>query len=105
MYFELARAKYLSYLISRLCNREPSFGFMCIEDISISNTLTGVAHHRRHLLSIFSSVFSVICYDYFIVAFIYLKACGVIVELIKTKKMAGRAVLLAGPPGTGKVCV
>jgi len=28
----------------------------------------------------------------------------VIVELIKAKKMAGRAVLLAGPPGTGKVC-
>ena len=24
-------------------------------------------------------------------------------ELIKSKKMAGRAVLLAGPPGTGKV--
>jgi RuvB-like protein 1 (pontin 52) len=31
------------------------------------------------------------------------EAAGVIVELIKTKKMAGRAVLLAGPPGTGKV--
>ena len=30
-------------------------------------------------------------------------AAGVIVELIKAKKMAGRAVLLAGPPGTGKV--
>ena len=26
------------------------------------------------------------------------------VELIRSKKMAGRAVLLAGPPGTGKVC-
>ena len=24
-------------------------------------------------------------------------------ELIKSKKMAGRAILLAGPPGTGKV--
>ena len=31
------------------------------------------------------------------------KASGVIVELIRSKKMAGRAVLLAGPPGTGKV--
>ena len=31
------------------------------------------------------------------------QAAGVVVELIKTKKMAGRAVLLAGPPGTGKV--
>ena len=31
------------------------------------------------------------------------EASGVIVELIKAKKMAGRAVLLAGPPGTGKV--
>ena len=25
------------------------------------------------------------------------------VEMIRSKKMAGRAVLLAGPPGTGKV--
>ena len=33
------------------------------------------------------------------------EACGVIVELIKSKKMAGRAVLLAGPPGTGKVFI
>ncbi|KAG8539753.1 hypothetical protein GDO81_020410, partial [Engystomops pustulosus] len=32
-------------------------------------------------------------------------ACGVIVELIKSKKMAGRAVLLAGPPGTGKTAL
>uniref|UniRef100_A0A3Q3XN40 RuvB-like helicase n=1 Tax=Mola mola TaxID=94237 RepID=A0A3Q3XN40_MOLML len=31
------------------------------------------------------------------------EACGIIVELIRSKKMAGRAVLLAGPPGTGKV--
>ncbi|TKC42843.1 hypothetical protein EI555_020459 [Monodon monoceros] len=30
------------------------------------------------------------------------KARSVIVELIKSKKMAGSAVLLAGPPGTGK---
>jgi RuvB-like protein 1 (pontin 52) len=28
-----------------------------------------------------------------------------VVELIKSKKMAGRAILLAGPPGTGKVSV
>jgi len=32
-----------------------------------------------------------------------LQAAGVVVELIKSKKMAGRAILLAGPPGTGKV--
>jgi RuvB-like protein 1 (pontin 52) len=31
------------------------------------------------------------------------EAAGVIVDLIKQKKMAGRAILLAGPPGTGKV--
>lgn len=31
------------------------------------------------------------------------QACGIIVELIRSKKMSGRAVLLAGPPGTGKV--
>lgn len=33
------------------------------------------------------------------------EACGVIVDLIKAKKMAGRAVLLAGPPGTGKTAL
>jgi len=33
------------------------------------------------------------------------EACGVIVELIKSKKMAGRAILLAGPPGTGKTAL
>merc|ERR1712194_331320 len=33
------------------------------------------------------------------------EAAGVIVELIKSKKMAGRALLLAGPPGTGKTAI
>lgn len=33
------------------------------------------------------------------------EACGVIVELIRCKKMAGRAILLAGPPGTGKTAL
>ena len=33
------------------------------------------------------------------------EASGVIVDLIRSKKMAGRAVLLAGPPGTGKTAL
>ncbi|KAJ5779310.1 hypothetical protein N7457_007030 [Penicillium paradoxum] len=33
------------------------------------------------------------------------EACGVVVDLIKAKKMAGRAVLLAGGPGTGKTAL
>ena len=33
------------------------------------------------------------------------EASGVVVDLIKSKKMAGRAVLLAGPPGTGKTAL
>ena len=33
------------------------------------------------------------------------EACGVVVELIKPKKMAGRALLLAGAPGTGKTAL
>eukprot|EP00842_Homolaphlyctis_polyrhiza_P005318 jgi/Hompol1/5788/HPOL_004700-RA len=33
------------------------------------------------------------------------EAAGVIVDLIRTKKMAGRAVLLAGAPGTGKTAL
>jgi len=33
------------------------------------------------------------------------EASGIIVELIKCKKMAGRAVMMAGPPGTGKTAL
>jgi RuvB-like protein 1 len=35
----------------------------------------------------------------------YVQACGVVVDLIKAKKMSGRAVLLAGGPGTGKTAL
>lgn len=33
------------------------------------------------------------------------EAAGIVVELIRTKKMAGRALLLAGAPGTGKTAL
>lgn len=33
------------------------------------------------------------------------EACGLIVDLIKAKRMSGRAVLLAGGPGTGKTAL
>lgn len=33
------------------------------------------------------------------------EACGVVVDLIKAKKMSGRAILLAGAPGTGKTAL
>ena len=33
------------------------------------------------------------------------EACGVVVDLIKSKKMAGRALLLAGSPGSGKTAL
>lgn len=33
------------------------------------------------------------------------EAAGIAVDLIKAKKMAGRAILLAGPPGTGKTAI
>jgi RuvB-like protein 1 (pontin 52) len=33
------------------------------------------------------------------------EAAGIVVDLIKAKKMAGRAVLLVGPPGSGKTAV
>lgn len=38
-------------------------------------------------------------------AFCGRQACGVVVDLIKSKKMSGRAVLLAGGPGTGKTAL
>ncbi|TRY73614.1 hypothetical protein TCAL_01864 [Tigriopus californicus] len=33
------------------------------------------------------------------------EAAGLVVELIRAKRMAGRAILLAGPPGTGKTAI
>jgi RuvB-like protein 1 (pontin 52) len=33
------------------------------------------------------------------------EAAGIVVDLIKAKRMAGRAILLAGPPGTGKTAI
>ena len=33
------------------------------------------------------------------------EAAGLVVELVKSKKMAGRALLFAGPPGTGKTAL
>jgi RuvB-like protein 1 (pontin 52) len=33
------------------------------------------------------------------------KACGVIVELIKSRKFSGRVLLLVGAPGTGKTAL
>ncbi|CAD2214854.1 RuvB-like protein 1 (pontin 52) [Angomonas deanei] len=33
------------------------------------------------------------------------QAAGIVVELIRAKKMAGRALLFAGPPGTGKTAL
>ena len=33
------------------------------------------------------------------------EACGVVVDMIKGKKMAGRALLMAGAPGTGKTAL
>jgi RuvB-like protein 1 (pontin 52) len=33
------------------------------------------------------------------------EAAGIIVDMIKSKTMAGRALLLAGPPGTGKTAI
>lgn len=33
------------------------------------------------------------------------EACGLAVDMIRQKKMAGKAILLAGPPGTGKTAL
>jgi len=33
------------------------------------------------------------------------EACGLVVDMIKQRKMAGRALLMAGAPGTGKTAL
>lgn len=33
------------------------------------------------------------------------EACGLVVDMIRQKKMAGRALLFAGAPGTGKTAL
>ena len=33
------------------------------------------------------------------------EACGIVVDLIRSRKMAGRALLLAGGPGSGKTAL
>merc|ERR1711976_986942 len=33
------------------------------------------------------------------------EAAGLVVDLIKSKRMASRAILMAGPPGTGKTAI
>ena len=33
------------------------------------------------------------------------EAAGIVVDLIKSKRMAGRAILMAGQPGTGKTAI
>lgn len=33
------------------------------------------------------------------------EAAGLVVDMIRQKKMAGRALLFAGPPGTGKTAL
>ena len=43
--------------------------------------------------------------QYMIQLFFYEQGAGFIVDLIKSKKMSGRAILFAGPPGTGKTAI
>jgi len=34
-----------------------------------------------------------------------MQACGIVLDLIKTKRFSGKALLLAGGPGTGKTAL
>lgn len=34
-----------------------------------------------------------------------MQACGIVVELVKSRKFSGRALLLTGAPGTGKTAL
>jgi RuvB-like protein 1 (pontin 52) len=35
----------------------------------------------------------------------FIQACGVVVDLVKSRKFSGRALLLVGAPGTGKTAL
>ena len=38
-------------------------------------------------------------------AYSIIQACGVVVDLVKSRKFSGRALLLVGAPGTGKTAL
>ena len=44
-------------------------------------------------------------WSFLLIVFLVHQACGVVVDLIKSRKFSGRALLLAGAPGTGKTAL
>ena len=63
----------------------------------------GLSVRRTHA----RSVTVMLSYLYFFrqLTLIAKKACGVVVDLIKSRKFSGRALLLVGAPGTGKTAL
>ena len=72
---------------------------------SSSNTRTAAHSHIRGLGLNSSGIAEPISSAGFVGQVPAREACGLVVDLIKAKKMSGRAVLLAGGPGTGKTAL
>lgn len=57
---------------------------------------------QKQAREVFHNIYIFVCTQVKISQF---QAAGIVVDLIKSKKMSGRALLLAGPPGTGKTAI
>ena len=78
---------------------------ICLDPLSLSFyiPLTSACFFSSLSLSFPSSVhlFTDLLLPFWLIA----QAAGIAVDLIRSKKMAGRAVLFAGAPGTGKTAI
>ncbi|KAG8935870.1 RuvB ATP-dependent DNA helicase pontin [Tulasnella sp. 418] len=73
---------------------------------SNSKTFSRIASHS-HIkgLGLDNDGFALVAAGGFVGQALAREACGVVVDLIKSKKFSGRALLLAGAPGTGKTAL
>ena len=73
--------------------------------LPIASGLVGQERAREVFLTLFRLFIFGMCVLTNVTTCVCRQACGVIVDLIRSKKMAGRALMLAGAPGTGKTAL
>merc|ERR1719221_404254 len=69
------------------------------------NTQRVASHSHINDLGLGEDGIAKICYTGFIGQEHAREACGIVVEMIRHKKMAGKSLLLTGAPGTGKTAL